>query len=265
MTELVKNVTNYLDYLISELRLNASVHFSEETYPDISEGTLAALIPYIIHRNPYCAHHRDVSHNLCMENQKRMIASLRDNEPKEFTCYAGARELVYPIQKNRETVGFISISGYKGTAPSISHHPLWQTALSDSDIPRTLTDTLIPPLKIMLERLLELEPHTGGELNLILDYLESRYKDITLSALAEHFGKSPSHISHLFKKKTGMTLRAWCNRQKLYSAKNLLLTTDMSITEIALESGFEDVSYFIYLFREHYSVTPYRYRKLHST
>ena len=73
--------------------------------------------------------------------------------------------------------------------------------------------------------------------------------------------RSRSYISHMFKSRCGVTIRAYCNRLKLEDAKNLLGKTDLPITEIALNVGFGDVSYFIRLFRERFSMTPLQYRK----
>jgi hypothetical protein len=53
-----------------------------------------------------------------------------------------------------------------------------------------------------------------------------------------------------------MTIRAYCNALKLEDSKTLLLTTDYSITDIALDLGFSDTSYFISLFKKKYGISP---------
>ena len=53
----------------------------------------------------------------------------------------------------------------------------------------------------------------------------------------------------------------YCNNLKLSDAKKLLLETDASVTEIALDVGFNDAAYFINLFRKSYGITPLQYRK----
>ena len=60
-----------------------------------------------------------------------------------------------------------------------------------------------------------------------------------------------------------MNLRNYCNNLKLEDAKNLLSKTDIPITEIAFDVGFNDVSYFIQLFKNKFSTTPLKYRKMH--
>lgn len=58
-----------------------------------------------------------------------------------------------------------------------------------------------------------------------------------------------------------MTIRACCNKLKLEDAKKLLLKTDIPITEIALNVGFNDTSYFISLFKNQFGISPLKYRK----
>ena len=65
----------------------------------------------------------------------------------------------------------------------------------------------------------------------------------------------------MFRQKSGKTLRSYCNDLKLEDARTMLTDTDLSVTDIAMETGFNDVSYFIYMFRKKYGVSPYKYKK----
>ena len=89
-----------------------------------------------------------------------------------------------------------------------------------------------------------------NENSLILQYLGEYHSNVTLSDLSEKFSRSKSHISHMFKKENGMSVRAYCNILKINDAKNLLENTDLSVSDIAYDTGFEDVSYFVYMFRK---------------
>ena len=113
----------------------------------------------------------------------------------------------------------------------------------------------------MVEKLLEFKSDNAEEINLILRYVADFPGEVNLEEIASHFGRSKSHISHLFKTKTGKSLRAYTNDLKLKRAKNLLCSTELSVTEIAFESGFEDTSYFVSLFRSKYGNTPYKYKQ----
>ena len=263
MENLIKNTTDYLDYLINETKLCASVHFLKEMYSKIHPSVILAITPYIIHRNPYCQFVGQTRHHECIENQRQMIESFKGREPLIHTCFAGASEIVYPIMKDDKAVGFVSVNGYRaeaGEALSLNGE-LWRSHLNDEEVPRALTDVLIPPLRLMVEKLLEYESDSAEEINLILRYIADKLGMVSLDSIANHFGRSRSHVSHLFKTRTGKTLRAYSNELKLQRARNLLAATSYSVTEIALESGFEDTSYFVKRFKEKYGQTPYQFKK----
>ena len=114
----------------------------------------------------------------------------------------------------------------------------------------------------MLEKLFSSSPREEhSEYNMILQFLNEYHTNITLSDICSQFKRSPSYISHMFKKESSMNIREYCNSRKLEDAEKLLISTDMSITEIALDTGFGDSSYFIALFRKKYGISPLKYRK----
>ncbi len=95
----------------------------------------------------------------------------------------------------------------------------------------------------------------------ILSYLEKNfYKNISRESLAEHFAISVSHLSHLLSEKTGRTFVEILNQYRSDRAAQLLVMTDLSLIEIALECGFQDQSYFGKVFRRHYGLSPARFR-----
>jgi AraC-like DNA-binding protein len=75
-------------------------------------------------------------------------------------------------------------------------------------------------------------------------------------------GLSPSAFSRLFRRTTGMTFTQFLNRVRLGQAARLLQETDHVISEIAINSGFENLSNFNRRFRERYGRSPREYRKL---
>jgi AraC-like DNA-binding protein len=70
----------------------------------------------------------------------------------------------------------------------------------------------------------------------------------------------PSFIFH-FKKITGKTPKDYLLEKKMTYAKKLLLTTSMSILEIALAVGFDSTSHFIKVFKNKYNLTPFALKK----
>ena len=73
-------------------------------------------------------------------------------------------------------------------------------------------------------------------------------------------GRSTGHLNRVFKQYLGTTPTTYINNLKLNHAKNLLVTTNIDILDIALESGFENLSHFYHLFKEKYGISPGKIR-----
>lgn len=86
-------------------------------------------------------------------------------------------------------------------------------------------------------------------------------KPLTLNNVADIVGLSPTYFSRKFKQLTGMGFKEYLNYIRLKHASAALLTTDNSITDIALEYGFSDSNYFKDLFKKEYGKSPREYRK----
>mgnify|MGYP001943253646 FL=1 len=67
---------------------------------------------------------------------------------------------------------------------------------------------------------------------------------------------SRSHFCRLFKEVTGQTLIEYVNDIRLSKAKAMLQDPNLSITEIALSTGFSDINYFSRLFKKTYQISP---------
>lgn len=266
MEKLLKNVTSYFEYLRKECHLFCSVHFSAESCRRIPSGLIREIAPYMIHSHPYCRFVKESGRQiLCMQNQKDILAALEGKERAVHTCHGGVLEILYPIRCEEKSIrGFVAVSGYQADGDNSAwiEVPLY-SALSPDRPDEALTDTLIPPLCMMLERITALSSDEDeGEFKLLLSYLAENHTHVTLDALAAHFGRSRSHISHLFKANAGVSLRAYCNDLRLCDAKGLLQSTSLSVTEVAYEVGFDDASYFIKLFREKYGISPLKFKGL---
>lgn len=254
MDNLIKNTASYLDFLKNECNLLISLHFDADFYAHIGSKALSLIRPYNVHTNPYCIKIKSNAHSMCLENQKTILKKCKKNEGFVHICHGGVSEFIYPIFHDNAPIGYISFSGYNSVSDSFNPH-------LKKEIP-TFLSSLAPPLALMVEYLLS-NPITepDSEYGRILQFLSEYHVNVGLKELSEHFGKSKSHISHLFKSKSGMTIRAYCNALKLEDSKTLLLTTDYSITDIALDLGFSDTSYFISLFKKKYGISPLKYRK----
>ena len=100
-----------------------------------------------------------------------------------------------------------------------------------------------------------LEPLKNGHL-----MISPQVKD-TAKELCEQFHLSEKYISRYFKEHFHITLSQYITHLRLEHAKQLLQDTDIPVTEIAMQSGYQNVSYFIRSFKKTYGVSPLKYRK----
>ncbi len=103
------------------------------------------------------------------------------------------------------------------------------------------------------------------KLNTVIDYIDQNYVyDITLEDAASLSGFSKFHFSRLFKEYMNCTFYDYLINQRI-KATELLLTDDkLSITDIALQSGFSSISTFNRTFKQKKGCTPGEYRALYS-
>lgn len=104
---------------------------------------------------------------------------------------------------------------------------------------------------------------SGGQEKLIitvLSYIETHYRDGELAELAEETHYDFYWLSKEIKKRTGKTYTELVQAKRLNQASYLLLTTSMSVMEVALSVGYDNISYFHRIFRERFGTTPRKYR-----
>lgn len=142
------------------------------------------------------------------------------------------------------------------------------TTINQEDSPMKQIETRILLLQFLQQILVNpsfLRPASGNRTDMqkeLLAYIQSCYTNkITLYDLAKHFHLSEKYISRYFKEHFYLTFSDYVNHLRLTYAKKLLETTELSITEIALRSGFSNVSYFIRTFKSCYGNPPLKYRK----
>ena len=96
----------------------------------------------------------------------------------------------------------------------------------------------------------------------VITLIENEYQNpLTLDDLSKASGMSPKYFCRFFHEMINKTPIEYLNYYRIEIACEKLLATELSITEIALNCGFNDVSYFIKTFKKHKGVTPKQYLK----
>ncbi len=94
-----------------------------------------------------------------------------------------------------------------------------------------------------------------------ITYMEENYEfNLSLKDIAHEIGMAPTYFERFFKKNTGETFYSYLNKIRLYYSYKELISTELSITEIAMNNGFSNVKSFIEMFKKTYNMTPGQYR-----
>ena len=110
------------------------------------------------------------------------------------------------------------------------------------------------------------EADTDNEIVEVVHYIASHYSEpLTLEGLAERANLSPTYFSKKFHNTTGMGMKEYLTYIRLKNASMELLSTNHTMTEIALNSGFSNSNYFKDAFKKMYNVSPREYRASRKT
>lgn len=96
----------------------------------------------------------------------------------------------------------------------------------------------------------------------ITRYLQENLADeMSLSVLAQEFHLNPQYISQLFKNEIGVNFLSYLTNIRMEKAKKLLLSTSLSVAEVAEQSGYGDYRVFTKVFKKSEGITPSQYRR----
>lgn len=99
------------------------------------------------------------------------------------------------------------------------------------------------------------------KLNNVITYINANYaEEITLEKASSIAGFSKFHFTRLFKQFTGQSFYSYLNQRRIKAAEAFLLSPNLSITEVAMRSGFTSIATFNRVFRQFKDCTPSEYK-----
>ena len=106
------------------------------------------------------------------------------------------------------------------------------------------------------------EARHGYVISRAREYVSKHYNDpdISLISAAAHVNMSSAHFSTVFSQSTGQSFINYLTAVRMEKAKELLSSTDMKLSAIALEIGYNEPNYFSHVFRKSTGMTPKEYR-----
>jgi len=100
------------------------------------------------------------------------------------------------------------------------------------------------------------------QLKPVLEYIETHFSSpLSLPELSGVIGMNPKYFCRFFNSITQQTPMNYVNYYRIEQASNMLCNTDLSVTEVGLECGFNDTCHFVKTFKKYKGITPKQYQK----
>lgn len=209
-------------------------------YTDMTYGSRILLA---IFEPGFCPHYRQYFQNYCAPkyafdlNQISEHGRLSADRLLELTSHINRREQI-PAYICNLAEGYLSLL-FADLFTAADDAPIKLQQKKDKDYP-------------------ELEQR-------LLQYLDSHFTEsVSLELLSKEFGISRFQISRIFSDKFQTSLPQYINSRRLEYARELLMTTELSVIDIAMDSGFGSSRSFFREFKDAFHMTPNVYRRQHT-
>ncbi len=233
-------------YEIYYLKKGNVRYFINEHVYDVKEGDIVLIPPHAIHKT----------------------ASLMDEGAERFLISFTNKFIVYP--KNDKIFSCFNSYYFKNSqigeiVEKVANEFFNRDYYSDEMIAGYIREMLVK-----LNRMAEGKTHheiswKNSVMQDSVHYICENYdKELSLSSIAEKFALSESHFSRQFKVYTGFGVAEYISIVRIKNAEKLLVTTNLPITEIAQNCGFNSSSYFTAVFKKMRGKTPAEIRKKFS-
>lgn len=201
-------------------------------------------------------------------------------------CDLGMCESAIPMRAGGQTLGYLLIGGYflerpdqteqnrirhvmERLGPPVDPATIRQACSRVPLVDEARQAALIRILEFATRHLaLEITDHLIAPpeqlprlVRMVCDEARRTFKgEVSLREMAKRAGVTTEHLCRVFHQATGLRFREYVGRLRAEYARDLLLSTDRSVTEIAFASGFQSVSQFNRVFRAIHGASPKRIR-----
>lgn len=218
----------------------------------------------------------------CAVSDEECFKRFRNGEDAfYYSCHMGLTEMAFRFAPNKVTYGYIIIGPFKNSTNAQETIRHIQTVCNQYNTELTKKAiTLYQRLpSFSLEKYYAIKSIVfalcdyAKNQNLIFDknnlfsetiepyILEHLHEQLSLEKLCKTFFVSQKQLYALFKRNTQKTPKHYINEQRVNKARQLLVTTSMSLSDIAAAVGTLDYNYFIKIFKAYDGHTPSYYRK----
>jgi YesN/AraC family two-component response regulator len=187
-------------------------------------------------------------------------------------CTKGVYEYCRPVVRNAEVLAVIFVENILTDSEQQRYRlfqhvdasllDTMQTHFTEQDCIRT-ADILESYILFLLDRYGDTTfIPTDGLIENIKSYIaENLLYDFSMKDLSAVFNYNEKYLGRLFKRKTGHTVKEYCNAAKVERAKALLSNYSLRICDVATRAGFNNVTYFNCVFHHITGVSPHAFRE----
>lgn len=214
----------------------------------------------------------------CVEADLKAFETVRKTgEAYSYKCHCGLIEIVAPIYNYGILSGYVIMGQITDSKPSSEENILKKSEMyfetvaqlnnAVKGIPVIKQDELdsyVNILQLIAEYMTQtnrMAPKAKDLATGTRKYINNNFdKKLTVELMCDIFGCSRTTLMNTFKDRYGVTIGEYINSCRLEKAEQMLLNTNESIKNIAVECGFSDQNYFSKVFIRRFACTPTRFR-----
>ncbi|MBE5747954.1 MAG: helix-turn-helix domain-containing protein [Clostridiales bacterium] len=213
----------------------------------------------------------------CRQSDEKSCALCKQtNRTFSYLCHAGIRETITPIRFEKTIIGYILFGEYRivGAEKDVRAYAMENemdaeamqrayeklTVLTEEQVHATCEILQSCILQFWLsEAILLKENEIAERLKTFID--DNLHEGLTAEDLCKNFFLSRQQLYAIFRENFAVPVKQYVLERKIAKAKQLLSTTDLSVTAVAERTGFADYNNFIQRFKKMTGITPLQYRK----
>lgn len=264
--------------LIKSLEYGTRLHISVVFRNRYGNKKTRLPFAHAIHQCPVCDAAKKVSGLEACFRCRNIVLRMASQRKKSFGgfCVKGVYEYCRPVIRDGEVLAVIFVGNIltdsdeqrrrlRKHIKKVSLLKTMQQDFSEADCART-ADVVESYILFLLDRYGDTPKESANALiGNIKSYIEENLLyDFSMTDLSAVFNYNEKYLGRLFKTKTGFTIKEYCNNAKVEKAKKLLKNSRTHISDIATQSGFNNVTYFNRMFRTIVGISPQEYREQNS-
>ena len=262
-----------LSSLINALERGTNLHICVAFLNNYGNRKTQCLHSQVVHESPACLAAKNTQEGLadCYRCRKRVqdfVVSRRSS--LGGYCTKGIYEYCRPVVYEDNVIAVIFVGNvYLGTKSQneklensigLDFVKTMEQSFSVEDCEKT-ADILESYIVFLLDKY----GNQGESYNPLMENIKNYIREnmaygFSIEDLAAAFSYNEKYLGRLFKHREGISIRDYCNLIRIKQAKRLLEDTDLSVSQIATQVGFNNITYFDRVFREIVLLSPRTYR-----